>query len=143
MQNLKKSIITIINKCNYKFLIYMLIFIITIVLLYGNYNLIEGYGDMTLDESILEKKMKLHEMDKDIKKNTVDNNEKNNNRKMIVMDTEDTINTISENFQNCNSVKNNTLGLNNDDDDPSIIDPAMISESICDLNNNLRANVKI
>jgi len=59
------------------------------------------------------------------------------------MDTEDTINTISENFQNCNSVKNNTLGLNNDDDDPSIIDPAMISESICDLNNNLRANVKI
>ena len=68
MQNLKKSIITIINKCNYKFLIYMLIFIITIVLLYGNYNLIEGYGDMTLDESILEKKMKLHEMDKDIKK---------------------------------------------------------------------------
>ena len=145
MLNLKKSIITFINKCNYKFLIYMLIFIITIVLLYGNYNLIEGatgYRDMTLDESILEKKMKLHETDQNVKKNELDNKQKNKNRKMIVMDTEDTINTISENFQNCNSIKNNTLGLNNDDD-PSIVDPAMISESICDLNNNLQANIKI
>ena len=38
---------------------------------------------------------------------------------MTVLDTEDTINNISEPFQNCNSVKNNTLGLNNDDDDPA------------------------
>lgn len=142
MLNLKKNVINMINIFNYKFLIYVLIFIIISVLLYGNYNLIEGLGDMTLDESLNEKNENLDKMNKDIEKFEVDNSDKEKKRQMELINTKNTIDSISEPFQNCNTYQSSTLGINNDGD-TSIVDPNYISQSICDINNNLGANVKI
>lgn len=142
MLNLKKNVINMINIFNYKFLIYVLIFIIISVLLYGNYNLIEGLGDMTLDESLNEKNINLDKMNKDIENYKVDNSVNENKRQMDLINTKNKIDSISENFQNCNSYQSSTLGINNDGD-TSTVDPNYIAQSICDINNNLEANVKI
>lgn len=142
MLNLKKNIINMINIFNYKFLIYFLIFIIISVLLYGNYNLIEGWKNKSFDESINEKNKNLDKMNKDIEKFKVDNSDKERKRQMDLINTKNTIDSISEPFQNCNTYQSSTLGINNDGD-TSIVDPNYISQSLCDINNNLEANVKI
>ena len=145
MVDFKKSIINMINIFNYKGLIYILIFVIISVLLYGNYNLIEGaeaWEKQSYDKSLDEKNIKLEKISKDIKKYKLDNSVKEQERQMNIINTKNTIDSISENFQNCNSNQSSTLVLNNDGY-ATIVDPNYISQSLCDINNNLEANVKI
>ena len=52
MLKLKKSLQYIFNSKNYKFLIYLLIGLILVFLICGNYNLLEGITSRKLEESL-------------------------------------------------------------------------------------------
>mgnify|MGYP001166438173 CR=1 FL=1 len=105
--NLKKSLGTILNRKNYKYIIIILIVIICLFMMCGNYNLVEG---LSLKEKTKELNRNLFEA-KDIKNGAKSDADKHSMKANANKDgLKEDLKTLTEGMNNCSSNHSN-LGV--------------------------------